>query len=48
MREDVIKRERERLLREHLPHIAEFLPKGVIQKPEEYFYASKDRFKSTQ
>ena len=47
-KEDIIKREKERLLKEHLPHIVDFVPKGLIQKPEEYGYATKNRFNGTK
>ncbi len=45
LKDDIIRREKERLLREHMPHIAEFLPKGVV-KPEEigYYTSSQGGF----
>ena len=30
----IIKLEKERLLREHLPYIEDFLPKGILEKPD--------------
>jgi len=44
IKDEIIRREKERLLREHMPHIAEFLPKGVVKPEEIGYYTSKDKF----
>mgnify|MGYP002623794392 CR=1 FL=1 len=43
-REEVIRQEKERLLREHLPNIEGFLPKGILTKPEDTKYLTKQKF----
>lgn len=36
-KEDIIRQEKERLLREHMPNLDGFLPKGVVKGPEEAY-----------
>jgi len=43
VRLEVIKRERERLLQEHLPSIDGFLPKGLIKTPNDTKYLNKTK-----
>ena len=37
----IIEKERERLLQEHLPYIQEFLPKGLLSRPDSNKFSDK-------
>lgn len=39
----LIQAEKERLLREHLPYIDGFMPKGIIQQPQDEKYFTNTR-----
>merc|ERR1719352_1467162 len=40
-RQEIIERERQRLLEEHLPHLNGNVPKGVLQKEEDMVYLAE-------
>ena len=43
-KEDIIQKEKERLLQEHLPYLDGFLPKGIVKDPKDtkYFQNTQD------
>lgn len=44
-KEDIIQKEKERLLREHLPYIDGFMPKSIIQAKEDTkFFTNSQQF----
>ena len=46
---EIIKAEKERLLREHLPYIDGFIPKGLIISPgDQQLFASTKQFQQTK
>lgn len=42
-KQDIIEQEKERLLREHLPYIDGFMPKSIIQQPQDTKYFTNTR-----
>lgn len=49
-RQEIIRAEKERLLREHLPYIDGFMPKGIIQETQDskYFQETKQLQQATR
>ena len=43
-REEIIRQEKEKLLRDHLPNIEGFLPKGILQSENDKKNFSKSKF----